>query len=65
MPQSRTTRVSLQKLAIIYRMDRSEATTAEMLSIPPGVISRVPESKGMEFGAWLDRCRQTIDVYEE
>ena len=65
MPQSRTNRISQQKLAIIYRMDRSQATTAEMLSIPPVVIFGVPESKGMEFGLWLDRCRQTIDVYEE
>lgn len=65
MPQSRTTRVSLQKLAIIYRMDRSQASVSEMLSIPAGMVFGVPESRGREFGAWLDICRQTIDVYEE
>lgn len=65
MPQSRTKRVSIQKLAIIYRMDRGQATPEDMLSIHSGVFSGIPESKGLEFGNWLDRCRQTIDVYEE
>jgi len=58
-------RVSMEKLAIVYRADRGLENIEAMETIEQEVLDKIPSSDGLGFADFLALCQNTIDVYEE